>query len=63
MILGIYKWKEIDGIITPGGDPCYMCPNCGGDRHLYGVENTENYHHECKECKTKLIYPWEKKDE
>lgn len=60
MIKGIYKWKDISaGLFTPGGDPVFCCPNCGGDKHIYGIEFTEKYHHECKECRTKLIYPWE----
>lgn len=46
----INKWKSVDGVFTPGGDPLYVCPVCGGDRHLFGIENVENEHFTCKEC-------------
>lgn len=61
MVLGIYEWKRVVGVFTPGGDPCWRCPNCGGDEHVCGIESLYAEHHECKECRTKLIYPWEEK--
>lgn len=62
MVIGIYTWKIKKNVFTTGGDGCYYCPNCGGGEHVYGIENQENYSHECPECKTKLIYPWESKE-
>lgn len=63
MILGIYEWQKVEGLFTPGGDPCWRCPSCGGDKHIYGIESLDMGHHECKECKTKLVYPEEKKND
>lgn len=60
MVIGTYVWQEVKGVFTPGGDPCWRCPNCGGDQHVMGIETSYNHHNECKECKTKLIYPYEK---
>lgn len=54
-------WKELKGIVTPGGDPYWICPVCAGDGHVMGIETLDNSHYECAECKTKLIYPWEDK--
>lgn len=53
------KWQKVIGVCTPGGDPCFRCPNCGGDEHVCGIEHEYNYHHECKKCKTYLLYPCE----
>lgn len=60
----INHWKELKGVITPGGDPAYICPVCHNKKsiHLYGVENTENYTHKCCVCHRKLLYPWENED-
>ena len=51
-------WKKINGIVTPGGEAMYECPNCQDvkSRHLYGVE-TPNPLDKCPVCGEKLEYP------
>ena len=56
-------WKKVEGhYFTPGGDPLWECPECGY-KHLYGVENADEYKHECPNCTIKLRYPWEKEED
>ena len=26
---------------TPGGDPVWICSNCGGGRHVFGIESPD----------------------
>lgn len=54
------KWKKLDGnYMTPGGTPTYVCGNCGGSQHLYGVEFSRRKII-CDDCGYINIYPWEK---
>jgi len=53
-------WKEVKGIITPGGDACWECPNCKA-RHVYGVENTNTFQNKCIKCGVDILYPWQAK--
>ena len=39
--------------ITPGGDPVWICPVCGGGWHVYGIENPRKQS-ECKDCGAKI---------
>ena len=55
-------WVRKTDVITVGGDPCWMCPKCGGDAHVVGVETEQNAHHRCKECGNQNLYPWEEED-
>lgn len=36
--------------ITPGGDPVWICSNCGGGRHVFGIESTESQPKVCPDC-------------
>lgn len=49
-------WKEDNTShwFTPGGDPVWICPVCGGGRHVYGIENANEPKTECPDCKTKI---------
>lgn len=60
-ILGeeINVYEEVQGVFTPGGDPCYKCPKCGYE-HVYGIESTTGPYHICPKCKTSVYYPYEK---
>lgn len=40
--------------ITPGGDPLWVCRECGGGQHVYGVESRPRY--ECPDCHRKMTY-------
>lgn len=42
--------------ITPGGDPVWVCENCGGGRHVYGIECYNDKLDKCPECGKKMIY-------
>lgn len=58
----IYFWEQIKGnILTPGGDPMYICPTCKDRKsiHVNGIE-MPNHLDECPVCKTKLRYPYER---
>lgn len=35
---------------TPGGDPVYICSNCGGGRHVFGIESMIDQPERCPEC-------------
>ena len=39
---------------TPGGDPVWCCPVCGGDKHVMGIETSYHEHYECKDCGAKM---------
>jgi len=57
----IRYWEEVkEHILTPGGDPMYMCPVCRDKRswHVSGIEMPRHLD-ECPVCKTKLKYPYE----
>ena len=44
--------------ITPGGDPVWICPVCGGGRHVYGIESREQKL-VCPDCGNKIEgYKW-----
>lgn len=55
-------WQGIHGVFTPGGDPAWKCPFCGGSEHVYGIESPETYSQHCSNCNANLKYPWEVKD-
>ena len=57
------EWQELHGVLTPGGDPCYVCPVCGKGQHVYGIESPESYTHTCANCGNTVVYPWEAKKE
>lgn len=52
-------WEKVFGVVTPGGDPCWRCPECHKGDHVMGVETTYNYTTECPNCGAILNYPWE----
>lgn len=55
-------WEQVKGnVLTPGGDPMYICPVCKDkqSRHVNGIEIL-NHLDECPVCKAKLKYPYEK---
>ena len=58
------NWKEVKGVITPGGDAAWICPVCGDESresyHIYGIEHLENKLNRCPCCGEWLKYPWEK---
>ena len=49
------RWIKIGGILTPGGDPCYKCSNCGGGEHLNGIEFPQHLDI-CPDCGSKNTY-------
>ncbi len=51
-------WKEVYGYATPGGDPVWVCPTCGGTMHVHGIESRDE-HHTCEKCGLRNYYPWE----
>lgn len=54
------RWiKDKSKYFTPGGDPVWICPYCGGGRHVYGVENTNEPMKECSDCGMAITdYEW-----
>lgn len=56
-------WERLSGVITPGGDPVYICPNCHDKKsqHINGIE-TRKIMHECPNCGVKLKYEYEEKN-
>lgn len=46
------KWvrDNTNNYFTPGGDPVWICPVCGGDRHVMGIETLDNEHYRCRDC-------------
>ena len=51
-------WVCVHGVFTPGGDPLYVCPLCGGGQHVNGVEHPEHLDR-CPACGARLAYPGE----
>ncbi|MCR4846060.1 MAG: hypothetical protein K5865_04915 [Eubacterium sp.] len=49
----LWQKDTTPGWITPGGDPVWICPVCGGGRHVYGIENNEPQV-VCPDCTNKL---------
>ena len=33
------QWVEVNGYVTPGGDPMWACSECGKGLHVYGIEH------------------------
>lgn len=54
---GVLLWQHVHGVLTPGGDPAWVCPNCGGGQHVYGVENINHPVKVCPNCGVSLKYP------
>ncbi|MBQ6800115.1 MAG: hypothetical protein IJP08_03285 [Bacteroidaceae bacterium] len=54
----IGNWVRINGGVTPGGTPVYICPNCGESEHLYGTEYPKRKVF-CDKCGQVNVYPWE----
>lgn len=59
-------WKEVKGVVTPGGDAAWICPVCGDkgkeSYHVYGIEHLKNKLDHCPCCGERLKYPWEKEN-
>ena len=51
------KWEGLKDVLTPGGDPAYICPFCKDKKsiHLNGIESP---HHldKCPNCGKRLKY-------
>ena len=59
----ISRWIKVTGdFTTPGGTPYFVCGQCGGSGHLYGVEYSKRKVL-CDECGCVNIYPWERAHE
>lgn len=56
---GVDIWKSCPCQITPGGDPAWRCPKCGGDLHVMGIETRYRKHNICAACGCFLLYPHE----
>ncbi len=54
-------WMRLHGVMTPGGDPCWICPLCKGGEHVYGIENMRGHKDKCPICGARLLYPFEEK--
>ena len=52
------KWEIIKGVLTPGGDPVYVCPFCHSEEseHLGGIENPRRWYY-CPVCGASLEVP------
>lgn len=44
--------------ITPGGDPVWVCSNCGGGLHVYGIESYNKALDTCPNCGRKMMYDY-----
>ena len=54
------KWiKSSKCVMTPGGDPLWVCGNCGCGEHVYGIENVNEFKRYCPDCGSCNLYPWE----
>lgn len=53
----IMKWEIVKGVITPGGDPLYVCPICRSrySEHINGVESHCHWNY-CPVCGIRLEY-------
>ena len=49
-------WQHLPGVMTPGGDPAWYCPFCGGGRHVCGIETQMNHLDICPDCGAPLSY-------
>lgn len=59
----ISRWVKVTGdFTTPGGTPYFVCGQCGGSGHLYGVEYRKRKVL-CDGCGSVNIYPWEQAHE
>ena len=48
-------WRVQHGGLTPGGNPCYVCSECGGTPHLCGIESARKIHPKyCQDCGAKM---------
>lgn len=58
----VLNWEEVKGaLLTPGGDPVYICPACKdkNSRHVNGIEMPQHLD-KCPVCGAKLKYPYER---
>ena len=53
------RWKQVHGVVTPGGTPYYVCGSCGNTGHLHGAEYPKRKMI-CDVCGAVNIYPYEK---
>ena len=53
-----HTWVKVPGYYTPGGDPVWICPKCGGSEHVNGIE-TVNKKKVCEQCGQRNYYPHE----
>lgn len=61
--IAISRWVKVTGdFTTPGGTPYFVCGQCGGSGHLYGVEYSKRKVL-CDRCGCVNIYPWERAHE
>ena len=51
------KWEIVHGVLTPGGDPLYICPFCHSNdsMHINGIESPYELD-TCPRCGAKLSY-------
>lgn len=54
----IGRWKRIEGEVTPGGTPAYVCGQCKESYHLHGAEYPKRKV-VCDVCGRINIYPFE----
>ena len=52
------EWRKLSGCVTAGGDPVYVCPRCGQDEHVYGIEHPECRKAFCSVCGCFNMYPY-----
>lgn len=53
-------WRKVRGAATPGGDPCWECPVCGGGHHVMGIETQNNFTNICSNCGAIVFYDFQK---
>lgn len=53
----VLKWERVRGVVTPGGDPCFICPACRDkdSEHISGIEHPVTWNY-CPVCGIKLSY-------
>lgn len=49
------QWEIVYGVVTPGGDPYYVCSNCNQGGHCYGIEHLTPHPKICPNCGAKMI--------